>query len=503
MDAHQAYRELLERAREIETISSCASVLHWDELGSMPPGGVAHRGGQLAYLAGLEHERTSDPRVGELLAALEATCPGADADGGMAANIREIRRDHLRAARQPRALVEAIARATSLAQQAWHVARQRSDFSLFLPHLESILHLKRQQAECLRGDGSAYDALVDEYDPDTRVSDLERVFRILRTELRALLERIQGSGRRLDRSLLQRSFPVERQRIFVEAVADRLGYDFHGGRLDETAHPFSIYIGPGDCRITTRYDQHNLTEALYATIHEVGHALYDQGLDPAHHATPLGQPRSLAVHESQSRLWENRVGKSRAFWVHFMPLARQVFHETLDGVALDEMYQAVNHVEPTLVRAGADEVTYDLHIIVRCELEQAMIAGDLAPADLPGAWAQRYQEYLGVRPADDAEGCLQDGHWASGMFGYFPCYTLGNVMAGQLFESAQRAMPDLDDQVARGHFAGLRQWLRHHIHRHGRRHPTCTLLQQATGGPLDPQPFLRLLRDRYRELYRL
>jgi carboxypeptidase Taq len=268
-------------------------------------------------------------------------------------------------------------------------------------------------------------------------------------------------------------------------------------------HPFSVRIGPGDCRITTRFIPKDFSEAFFSTLHEVGHALYEQGLDPAHHGTPCGEPASYALHESQARLWENRVGRSRPFWKHFFPLARKVFHETLHAVQVDDFFRAVNHVEPGPDRVRADEATYDLHIIVRFELEQALLDGDLAPAELPGAWTEKYQKLLGVRPKSDVEGCLQDGHWGAGMIGYFPCYTLGNIIAAQLYARALEELPGLEEGFSRGDFSPLLHWLRSRIHRHGKCFPSDDLLRRIAGAPLDHRPLVRSLEEKYAEVYNL
>jgi carboxypeptidase Taq len=296
---------------------------------------------------------------------------------------------------------------------------------------------------------------------------------------------------------------VERQRIFCEAVAAALGFDFRRGRLDTAVHPFCSSIGPGDCRITTRFRSSNLSEALFAVLHEVGHALYEQGLDPQHYGTPMGEVPSLGLHESQSRLWENQVGRSRPFWTHFFPRLRQVFHEALGDVTLDDFYFAVNHVEASTNRIRADEVTYNLHILLRFALEQALIHGELSVADLPAAWNEAYRRYLGIVPANDAEGCLQDGHWAAGQIGYFPTYTLGNLFAAQLFARAAADVGDLDARFACGDFEGLRGWLAEHVYQPGGRYPAARQVERATGAPPDHRPLVAALRTKYSELYGL
>jgi carboxypeptidase Taq len=501
MRANAAYEELIRRAREQTLLGSCADLLSWDEETYLPRGGVAYRADQLAYLAGLGHDQATDRRVGELLAVVEGSSLVADPLSPPAVNVRELRRAYDRAVKLPRALVEEVARVTAAAHQEWSDARRNADFARFRPWLERVFALKRREAECLGSEDSPYDALLEEYEPGARARDVAELFDALRRGLVPLANAVTHAARRPGPGVLRRGIPVERQRLFAELVAAGVGFDFGRGRLDEAEHPFFCTAGPGDCRITTRYAAHDLSSGLFGTLHEVGHALYEQGLDPAHHGTPLGEAASLGVHESQSRLWENFVGRGRPFWRHFFPLARRVFRGGLDDVSPDDFHFAVNHVEPTLARVGADEVTYNLHVLIRFELEKALLAGDLSAADLPGAWNEAYRHHLGVVPADDGEGCLQDSHWAAGMVGYFPTYTLGNVFAAQLWARARQELGDVDTASARGDFAGLLGWLRDRVHRHGSRFLPPRLIEEATGSPPDHRPLLRYLRDKYGELY--
>lgn len=503
MSPSDAYDDLVRRSRERSVLGSCASLLGWDEQTYMPRGGAEHRAAQLALLAGLTHERAIDPRFGELLSIVETSDLVTDPDSDAAANVREWRRDFDRATKLPKALVEELARATSLGQQAWVEAREAADFGRFRPSLEAILHLKQREAACLAGGTPTYDALLDDYEPGATVAALRPLFDTLRQALVPLIVAIADAPKKPDVSILRRDYPVERQKVFGEMIAAAFGFDFQRGRLDVTAHPFCTDIGPGDCRITTRYNPRDLSDALYSILHETGHALYEQGLDPAHHGTPLGQSVSLGVHESQSRLWENAVGRSRAFWTYALPLARRVFHDALHDADVDTIYAAVNHVEPSLIRVEADEVTYNLHIIVRFELEQALLSGDLPVGDLPGAWTSKYEQYLNVTPKNDAEGCLQDIHWSAGLFGYFPTYTLGNVYGGQLFDRARADLGDLDGMFARGEFAPLLEWLRARIHRQGRRFAPADLVTRAADAPPDPAPLIASLRTRAAGVYGL
>lgn len=506
MNSAAAYEELFRRSREAALLSSCASLLSWDEQTYMPAGGAEHRGDQLALLAGLHHQRITHPRIGELLDELSTADLLSDAQSVPAVNVRELQRIYNRQVRLPRELVEELARVVPQSQQAWVQARQQNAFDLFRPWLEKVIGLKQRQAEAILSDelgpgATLYDALLDEYEPDARAAQIAELFTALRQELAPLVQELTHAPRQPNRRLLRRNYPVDRQRRFVEEAAKALGFDFHIGRLDTAHHPFCTRIGPSDHRITTRFDAVDFNDAFFGVLHEVGHALYEQGLEAEHFGAPMGEAVSLGVHESQSRLWENAVGRSRAFWRHFFPRAQQIFPESLTGVSLDEFYFAINLVEPGPIRVDADEATYNLHIVARFELEQALLSGDLPAADLPGAWNEKYRHYLGILPADDAQGCLQDIHWCEGLFGYFPTYTLGNLYAAQLFGAARRALGDLDEQFARGEFGPLLAWLREHVHRHGHRYPPTELVRRATGQPPGHQAFIESLRDKFFPLY--
>jgi carboxypeptidase Taq len=530
MDPQPAYDELIERALATSLVASCSSLLGWDEQTYMPGGGAAHRANQMALLAGIHHERSTDPRVGELLSVVEGSSLTTDPESVPAVNVRELRRSYDRRTRLPRALVEELARTTSMAQPEWVAARAAHDFGRFRPWLERIFKLKREESACTAGalepgpgaaTGSIYDPLLDEYEPGARGDALANLFAALKHDLVPLIEEYTEAAKRERRAteepvprpgtagahgraaILKRHYPRERQQIFGEAVAAAVGFDFQRGRLDVTAHPFCTGIGPGDCRITTRYDEHDFGNAFFSILHEVGHGLYEQGLDSAHFGTPMGEAASLGVHESQSRLWENAVGRSRAFWAYWFPMARRIFHQALADVTLDQFHAAINLVAPSLIRTEADEATYNLHIVVRFELEQDLLTGDLQPGELPGAWNQKYREALGVAPQSDAEGCLQDIHWSAGLIGYFPTYTLGNLYAAQLFGQAQSELGILEESIARGEFHGLLDWLRTKVHRQGQRLRPAALIERITGSPPDHRPLIAALKRKYRELYEI
>lgn len=523
MTPQAAYDELVRRSHERSLLVSCIELLGWDELTYMPRGGVENRSRQMAYLAGIYHDAVADRREGELLEIVAGSPLVDDPLSAPAVNVRQWRWAYHRMSRQPRALVEELARVTTTAQQGWASARQNESFDEFRPSLEQVVRLVRQQGECLRevvtvssnsagkqpdgqiGNPSCavssvnpiYDALLQDYEPGASSAQIEALFAQLRPELAKLIDAVRGARRPASSAILRRDYPLDRQKIFGEAVASALGLDFDRGRLDTTTHPFFSPIGPGDVRITTRYSQNDFGQAFFGLLHELGHGLYEQGLDAEHYGTPLGESSSLGVHEALARLWENAVGRSLPFWRHFFPQAREVFHQALHDVPLDEFYAAVNYVKPSLNRVRADEATYDLHILIRFELERAMLADDLRPADLPAAWNEKYRQYLGVTPGNDAEGCLQDGHWSAGQFGYFPTYTLGNVYAAQLFATARAALPSLDEQFAAGEFVPFNAWLREHIYAKGQRYVGAALIENATGMPVDHKALVTSLRGKY------
>lgn len=498
------YQELLKLLREAAVLNSCASLLGWDEQTYLPQAGSAHRAEQLALLAGLTHERSTAPRIGEVLAELEQSGSLGDPESAMAVNIREARHSYDRATKLPRKLVEELSRTTTLAQSAWVAARKKSSFAEFQPWLERMVGLKREQAEALGYSGGVpYDALLDEFEPGASSTEIAAAFAPLREELVPLVAAIQQSSRRPKVELLTQRFRIEAQKEFAESAAKAIGFDFEAGRLDIAAHPFCSSMGPGDCRLTTRYNEHHFPGAFFGVMHEAGHGLYEQGVDPAAFGSPMGDAVSLGIHESQSRLWENFVGRSRAFWQHFFGAAQQAFPEALTEVSLDDWYAAINDVRPSFIRVEADEVTYNLHIMLRFDLEQPLISGDLQPADVPGVWNEKFSSYFGLTPPDAAHGCLQDIHWSAGLFGYFPTYALGNMYAAQFFEAAQRDLGDLSAQFARGEFRPLLDWLRKNIHSRGKQLRAGQLVQRVTGQPLSHRALLAHLHRKCDALYGL
>jgi carboxypeptidase Taq len=501
--ADEAYADLIRHVKDYNLLGSCGSVLAWDERTYMPRQGAALRAEQMALLARLTHEMLTAPAVGDLLGAVQGTALVRDPESAAAVNVREVRRAYDRAVKLPKELVAELARVTTHAQQVWQRARQDNDFAAFRPWLAQVVALKRQEAEAVGYREAPYDALLDEYEPGATAAEITRVFAELRAELVPLIAAITSSGRTARRDLLERPYPVERQQAFGREAAAAIGFDFDAGRLDVTTHPFCSGIGPGDCRLTTRYNPRHFNEAFFGVLHETGHGLYEQGLDPEHFGTPMGSATSLGIHESQSRLWENQVGRGRPFWEYFFPRARQAFPEALADVALDDFLFAVNEVRPSYIRVEADEATYNLHIILRFELEQALIAGDLEAPDVPAAWDEKFRQLFGLTPPTAAQGCLQDIHWSGGGIGYFPTYTLGNLYAAQLMEQARQDLGDLDANFRQGQFGRLKGWLNEKVHRPGQRWRAAELCRWITGRPLSHQPLLAYLRRKYEPLYQL
>jgi carboxypeptidase Taq len=503
MNPSDSYRQLLRRLREIALLRSVTSLLNWDERTNLPPAGTAHRAEQLALLSRMNHQQFTSPLVGELLAAVEDSELVQDGNSDAAVNVRETRRSYDRARKLPAELVEDMTRTEVLAQQAWVNAKRASSFVLFRPWLEKIVDQKRREAECIGNESEPYDALVDDYEPYETAASLRAVFDELRQPLVELVRRVIESGRKAPIEVLQRRFPADAQERFAREAAGRVGFDFSAGRLDTTVHPFCSWIGPGDVRLTTRYDENWFGDAFFGTVHESGHGMYDQGLEAEHWGTPRGQAVSLGIHESQSRLWQVMVGHSRGFWRFFFPRAKEAFPQALHDVTQEQWLFAINDIRPSLIRTEADTATYNLHILLRMELERALIEGGLEAADVPAAWNEKMREYLGIEPPDDARGCLQDIHWSGGAFGYFPTYTLGNLYAAQLMEKARQDLGDVEEHFARGEFADLLQWLREKIHRHGKRHRPRRLIELATGSVPSAAPLLRYLQRKTAEFYEL
>lgn len=500
-EVEQIWHQVRQSAREAALLESIESLLSWDERTMLPPAGGAYRAEQAAYIAKQLHQKRTDPRLGEWLDALAATDLAADRHSPIGASLWELRRQYDRLRRLPESLVEELSRVTVLSQQAWVESRKQRQFPSFEPWLQRIVKLKREQAEAIGYGRHPYDALLDDYEPMAETVRISQILSSLKDQLVPFVQQISQAKVRIETDVLARTYPRAAQERFGRKIAEQIGFDFRRGRLDETVHPFCSTLGPNDCRITTRYDERNFSVAFFGILHEAGHGLYEQGLSEEWFGLAPGMAASLGIHESQSRLWENFVGRSHAFWQFALPLARQFFPGVLNDVGEDQMYAAVNRVQPSLIRVEADEATYNLHIIIRFELELALLTGDLAVGELPGAWNQKYRELLGIEPPDDAQGCLQDIHWSAGLIGYFPTYTLGNLYAAQLFEAAVAEIGDWAALALRGDFLPLLEWLRKNIHRLGRCYHASELVERATGQPFSAGPLLRHLKNKLGPLY--
>jgi carboxypeptidase Taq len=468
----------------------------------LPPAGGDYRAEQMSYLAGLIHQKQTVPEVGEWLAALVDSELAADPHSETGANIVNLKRDYDRKTKLPQALVEELAKLSVLGQQLWVEARKANDFGRFRSLLERTIELKRQEAAAIGYEKEPYDALLDEFEPGAKTSEVAEALAGLRDQLVPLVAEIAASPKRPNIDALHGHYPVDLQEQFGRRCTTAIGFNFNQGRLDTTNHPFCAGMGPCDVRLTTRYEESFLPGSLFSTLHEAGHGIYDQGLREEHYGLPTGEAVSLGIHESQSRMWENLVGRSRAFWEFFYPVAQQTF-EALRSVSLDQFYFAINDARPSLIRTESDEVTYNLHILIRFELELLLINDKLAVVDLPEAWHAKYREYLGIQSPTDADGVLQDVHWSSGAFGYFPTYSLGNLYAAQFFEKARQDLGNLDEMFARGEFSPLREWLRTNIHHQGRCYPAAELGRRVTGLPLSHDALMRHLRAKFGPLYGL
>jgi len=497
------FAELKQRLRTIEDLRCAEQVLLWDQSTYMPEGGAEARGRQLALLSSMGHDRLTDPPIGKLLDSVTPWAEAQGTDSDEAALVRVTRRDYERAIRVPSSFMRKLSEHTSASYHAWQRARPANDFATMRPLLEKTVELSRELASFHPGYAHPFDPLIDLAEDGMTVDAVRTLFAELRAGLVPLIDQICARPAADDRCL-HGDFPEEAQRDFGEIVVRSFGYNFECGRQDKTAHPFMIKLGRGDVRITTRYRNDDLSDGLFSTLHEAGHAMYEQGIDGALDGTPLFHGTTAGVHESQSRLWENLVGRSLPFWEYWYAKLKAAFPSTLNGADLHAFYRAINKVSPSLVRTDADEVTYNLHVMLRFDLELEMLEGRLAVADLPDAWRARIKTDLGVIPPDHRDGALQDVHWYGGIVGgAFQSYTLGNIMSAQFFAAARRDLRDLDAQIGRGEFGPLRGWLTEHIYRHGRKFTAPEIVERATGEPLSIAPYLSYLNNKYRPMYGL
>jgi carboxypeptidase Taq len=492
--------QLKSNLAEVLDLENVAHLLEWDMQTHMPPGGSEARGFQLGTVKQIAHEKYTSPEVGRLLDDLSPLAEQLPPDSDDARLIHVTRRRYSQKTRIPARMVAERTQLTTAAFSAWQQARPENNFAKFLPHLEKIVDWKRRYAELFAPYDHIYDPLLDEYEPGMKTAQVQSIFAALRPQQVELLRAI-ASRPRVEDSFLRLAYPEQGQWDFGVEVITRFGYDWKHGRQDKSAHPFTTNIDRSDVRITTRFLPNLLSSALFSTTHEAGHAMYEMGVAPELMRTPIGDLVSLALHESQSRMWENLVGRSLPFWECFYPRLQQIFPAQLGKVDLQAFYRGINKVEPSLIRVEADEATYNLHIMLRLELEIAMMDGSVRLKDLPEAWNARMQAYLGVTPPNDTLGVLQDVHWSDGYIGYFPTYALGNLISAQLWERIQSDIPDLSDQIRQGEFSALLGWLRDKIHRHGSKFEAQELVRRVTGSEIDPAAYMRYLKGKYSQIY--
>lgn len=495
--------ELKNRLNEIADLNKIGQVLNWDQQTMMAPKGGTVRAEQMATLGRIAHEKFTSADIGQLLDNLrdyEATLPYDSDDASL---IRVARQDYEKQKRVPSDLRAEMTRTAAVARQAWVEARIKSDYSIFLPHFEKNIALKFKYVECFPASDHVYDLLLDDFERGMKTAEVKAIFDALKKDLIPLIAKIRERGNVVDDSCLHGHFPIDQQREFALSILAYFGFNADSWRLDPTVHPFASNSATTDIRITTRYYEDFINPSLFGAMHECGHGLYENGVSPTLERTLLCRGASNGLHESQSRMWENLVGRSRPFWKFFYPRLQAAFPDQFGNVEMETFYRAINRVQPSFIRVEADEATYALHIILRFEMEQEIMEGKLALRDVPAAWNARMKEYLGVEvPASrDAQGCLQDVHWSGGMVGYFPTYQLGNIISAQIWEKALVDLPDLYDQFARGEFMPLREWLREKLHRHGRKFSPKETLERLVGGPIDVAPYIRYLQNKFGEIY--
>lgn len=494
------YEEFEELIKKISKMQHVIAVLHWDMETYMPPRGGDARANQIALLSGMVHEAQQDPRLYDLITELSAA---DDLSPEQATNVREMKRELDRERKLSKELVVELNRTSVKAHEVWVQAREQANYELFKPWLQKLVDLNLQKIDQIGYEDEPYNALLDEYEPGMKAARVEELFTPLKTTLPSLVQQIVDAPVKPDVSIMTRFYRAEQQESFLKMLMQDMGFDFEAGRMDRAVHPFCTSFTPNDVRITTRYDEHMLGEALLATAHETGHALYEQGLPAAYAGTPMGQAASFGLHESQSLFWEKVVVASRPFWEQYYPRLQAVFKEQLSAVSLDDFYLALNRVQPSFIRVGSDEVTYCLHIVLRFELERALFAKEISVDDLKGLWHEKMETYLGLTVPDDSKGILQDTHWASGLFGYFPSYALGHMYAAQLRLALRQALPDFDANLSAGNLLPIKEWLNENIHQHGMRYRAEELLERISGNRLSVQPYLNYLTEKYHDLYQI
>lgn len=493
------YEKLKHKLVKMADLQHILAVLGWDREVNMPPKGGAFRAQQAATLSGMIHNLATAPELGELLEKLK---DDTTLDAVQAKNVALASEDYLKSQKYSEAFVVELSQTISQTNEAWAKARTASDFSLYAPSLKKLVELKRQECELLGYEEHPYDAMIDQYEPGTKTAEVTELFDGVREQLVAFVEEI-NQAQQVDNAFLTQHFPREDQWNFSLELLKQMHYDFEAGRQDISLHPFSTSFSPLDVRVTTRINENNLAEMIWSCIHEGGHALYEQGLPVEQYGMPVGSYVSLGVHESQSRLWENNVGRSLAYWQHNLEKAKSHFPGQLDGIDVEEFYRAANKVEPSLIRTSADELTYHFHVMIRFEIEKALIAGEIEVEELPALWNEKYKAYLGIDVPNDAVGILQDVHWSHGSIGYFPTYSIGSFYAAQYYHHAKAEIGDLDGLIVKGEMKPLLDWLRKHIHQPGKFHTAKELCEKVTGEPLNFNYFMEYAREKYSNIYAL
>jgi carboxypeptidase Taq len=499
----EKYQQLVSHLSEVHNINMAGAVLGWDQQTQMPPGGAEARAVQLATLSRIGHEMFTGDETARLLEDAAGELDGADYDSNEASMVRVVQQDYAELTKLPADFVAEQTRVTALAHEVWAKARANNDFKSFQSALERILELARQQADYLGYTDHPYDALLDQYERGITTAQVKEIFDGHKPQLVELIAAISHNADKVSDAVLHQEFDVDSQRQFATDVVTAYGFDFTRGRQDVAVHPFCTHFSHNDVRLTTRFHNDFLNPALFGLMHEAGHGMYEQGIGDSLEGTPLASGTSLGVHESQSRMWENLVGRSREFWTWALPRLKAIFPSQLGNVDLDTFYKAINKVQRSYIRVEADEATYNLHIMLRFELETAMLAGTLQPADLPEAWNELFESYFGVTPPTDTLGVLQDIHWSAGLMGYFPTYALGNLLSVQYFNKAIQQHPSIPDEIAEGKFDTLLNWLRENIHQHGRKFTSDELTRRVTGESIQSRDYIQYLQTKFGEIYGL
>lgn len=495
-------QKLFELVAELSDLSHISAVLGWDQQVNLPAGGTEERALQSAALGRIMHEKFATDEVGQLIADLEEEVGDLYAETDEARAVKVSKKFYEKQAKVPLPLLMETIKTTSIANEAWVRAKAQSDFSIFEPHLVKIVDLRKQYVELFKPYDHVYDPLLDDYEPGMKTKDVKEIFEKLRPHQVELLQEI-AEKESPDDSFIKQYYKEEYQEIFGRYVITRFGYDWKRGRLDVSPHPFTTEFGLGDVRITTRYLEEDPGSAIFSTMHEAGHAMYGQGLAEKYKRHPLRGAASLAIHESQSRLWENIIGRSKEFWTFFYPSLQMLFPDQLENVSLTDFYHGINKVEPSFIRVEADEATYNLHVMLRLEIELGLMEGTIAVADLPEIWNSKMNEYLGITPPNNGVGVLQDVHWSGGMIGYFPTYALGNLASVQLWDKLLEENPNVPDEIAQGKFATVLGWMREHVHQYGGKYEPQEIMLKATGSKITPEPYMAYLRKKYSEIYGL